>query len=91
MRKCLVMQELHSHRFPSEGTFLQDIIVKHLPTVSGSLLSSMTGDEKILFFHLSSPTLNEVVDFKVTGHEKLLPPIKKFIIDGVMATYLQKT
>ena len=65
----------YSHHFSSEGTFLEDIIVKHLPTVSGSLLSSMTGDEKILFFHLSSPTLNEVIDFKVTGHEKLLQAI----------------
>lgn len=76
MRKCLVMQELHSHRFPSEGTFLEDIIVKNLPTVSGSLV---TGDEKKLFFHLSSPTLNEVVDFKVTGHEKLISPITQLM------------
>ena len=58
MKKCLMLQELHNHTFPSEGETFQSILSGDLPSISGSLLTSMASDRewsKLLAF--SAPVL----------------------------------
>lgn len=72
MRKCLIMQELHSQSFPCEGDFLENPVSQHLPIISGGLLSATTGDEMLQFVHLSAPILSDGVEFKLSGNEKTM-------------------
>ena len=90
IRKCLLLQELHSHPFPHEGEFLKSIIINQ-STLSGGLLSASKGDELANFVQMSAPVLRVTVDFKVTGNEKLLPPVKQIVFDSDTASYLKCT
>ena len=91
MRKCLLMQELHSQSFPCEGDFLENLISKHSPIVSGGLLSATTGDEMLQFVHFSAPVLSDGTDFRITGHEKMIPPVKQMVLDEALISYLKCT
>ena len=84
-----MLQELHSHPFPHEGEFLKSII--NQSTLSGGLLSASKGDELANFAQMSAPVLCVTVDFKVTGNEKLLPPVKQIVFDSDTASYLKCT
>ena len=62
-----------------------------MPLASGGLRTTMSGEEMIKFANLSTPLLSQVLDFKVSGYIKLLPPVKQFVLDGNMLSYLQNT
>ena len=83
MKKCLMLQELHNHTFPSEGETFQSILSGHLPSISGSLLTSMASDRewsKLLVF--SAPVLEKELSFVVGDNEKCIPPIKQAVLDS---------
>ena len=88
MRKCLLMQELHSLQFPHEGELLQSLISDHLPKLSGGLLSATT-DEMLHFAQLSAPMLSTSADFKITGNEKMLLKVKQIVLNEDMITCLK--
>ena len=91
MKKCLMLQELYSQSFPPDGQAIEGILRKYLPLASGGLRTTMSGEEMIKFANLSTPLLSQVLDFKVSGYIKLLPPVKQFVLDGNMLSYLQNT
>ena len=82
MRKCLM---LHSHSFPHEREFLKSIN----QTLSGGLLSATKGDKLANYVQISAPVLCDMVDFKLTGKEKLLPPVKQIVFDSDTASFLK--
>ena len=49
MKKCLMLQELHTKSFPSEGNIFKNILQQHFPSVSGGLMLSMTGEDVLKF------------------------------------------
>ena len=89
MKKCLLLQELHSKSFPVEGNCFKDILSTHLPMLSGGVLISMSGDDVVEAMKLSAPYLNESLDFSVSGLEKCLPPIKLIVLDSSKVNYLE--
>ena len=89
MRKCLLMQELYSQSFSSDADVFKITLAKHLPVISGGLLSASTGDEMQQFIPLSAATLSEALDFKCSGNETLLPPVKHVVLDGNVANNLK--
>ena len=78
MRKCLL---LHSHFFPHEGEFLKSI--------NQTTLSGAKGDKLANYVQISAPVLCDMVDFKLTGKEKLLPPVKQIVFDSDTASFLK--
>lgn len=91
MRKCLILQELHSQVFPIEGECFESLLVKHSPSFSGGLMMSMTGENILDIIKLSTPALDEGLDYSVTGYEKCLPPIRNAVLNTDMITSLQLT
>uniref|UniRef100_A0A1X7V2A2 Uncharacterized protein n=1 Tax=Amphimedon queenslandica TaxID=400682 RepID=A0A1X7V2A2_AMPQE len=93
MKKCLMLQELHTQSFPSGGKFLENIIVDHLPLASGGLLSTVAGDDMLQYIHVSAPVLQDSLRFEVShsDKEKLLPPLKQIVLDTIQVGYLQNT
>uniref|UniRef100_A0A1X7U8Q3 Uncharacterized protein n=1 Tax=Amphimedon queenslandica TaxID=400682 RepID=A0A1X7U8Q3_AMPQE len=93
IKKCLMLQELHTQSFLSEGKFLENIIVDHLPLASGGHFSTMAGDDMLLYIYLSAPVLQDSLRIEVShsDKEKLLPPLKQTVLDTIQVVYLQKT
>ena len=42
MRKCLILQELHSQPFPEEGQCFKSLLMQHAPLNGGGILMSRT-------------------------------------------------
>ena len=76
MRKCLVLQELHSQVFPAEGECFESLLVKYSPSFSCGLTMSMTGENILEIIKLLTPALDEGLDYSATGYEKCLPAVK---------------
>lgn len=88
MKKCLLLQELHSQSFPEEDEFCNNIIERS-HTASGGLLLTMSGENVLEILKLSAPVLQAGIDYKVTSYEKCLPPIKHIVLDSRMTIMLQ--
>ena len=85
MKKCILDQTLRSHNFSVESPF-QNLLPKSSSESGGCLLSS-SPDTITIIARLSSPNISIGISL-VTGHERLLPPIKEKILESKLADEL---
>lgn len=78
MKKCLILQELHSKGFPSEGKCF----------LTGGLMMSMK-ENVIGIMNLATASMDEGLNFSMTGYEKVLPPFKNIVLTSDMVASLQ--
>ena len=90
MKKCLILQELHSKKFPSEGECFRSLLEKHSLAPTGSLMMSMK-ENVIDVINLATASINEGLNFSMTGYEKILPPVKNIVLTSDMVASLQLT
>ena len=77
---------------PIEGESFQAILTQHSPTLCGGMMMSMTSDDILQVVKLSSPDLDDELDFTTTnGYAKCLPPIKSIVLDNAKVSVLQFT
>ena len=90
MKKCLLLQELYSQEFPTEGACFKDLILQHSSSSTGGLMMSMREDV-MQVVELSKPIFSEDLDYSATGYEKCLPPFKQVVLDSDQIASLQST
>ena len=88
MKKCLLLQELLSKSFPTEGEVFHYILLQNSHCLTGGLMMSMHQDA-LDAMRLSMPTLQEGSDFTLSANEKCLPPLKSFILTTEMVDSLK--
>ena len=59
MKKCLLLQEIHSQSFPDEGQIFETLLT-HKATNCGGLAIAMTGEDTSRELELSHPTLKKI-------------------------------
>lgn len=91
MKKCLILQELHSQAFPKEGHCFESLILQQSSSLHGGLLMSMTEGDVNELAKLSAPLLSEELDFSTKGCEKCLPPITQVVLDNEQCSLLKKS
>ena len=91
MRKCLILQELHSQPFPEEGQCFKSLLMQHAPLNGGGILMSMKEEDIHGLEKLSAPHLNEYLDFTVIDRVKCLPPVKLIVLNSDQVASLQTT
>ena len=90
MKKCLLLQELHSKSFPTEGKAFQNILLQNSHCLTGGMMMSMHQDA-LDAMRLSMPTLQKGSDFTLSANEKCLPPLKSLILTTEMVDSLKLT
>ena len=90
MKKCLVLQELHSQTFPTEDEYFRHILSENAQALCGGVAITMTGDDMFRLVKLSGPKLEEGLDFQITSHETCLPPVKCIVLNNHMTSLLQQ-
>ena len=89
MKKCLLLQEIHSQSFPDEGQIFETLLT-HKATNCGGLAIAMTGEDTSRELELSHPTLKKNMNFTAFENQKCLPPIKHVALDEETAQMLYK-
>ena len=89
MKKCLILQELHTQAFRKEGNCFESLILQQSSSLNGRLLMSMTEGDVNELAKLSAPLLSEELDFSTKGHEKCLPPITQVVLDNEQCSLLK--
>ena len=91
MRKCLILQELHSQPFPEEGQCFKSLLMQYAPLNGGSILISMKKEDIHGLEKLSAPHLNEYLDFTVIDRVKCLQPVKLIVLNSDQVASLPNT
>ena len=88
MRKCLILQELHSQTFPDEGEVFKGILCEHSTCFTGGLMM-MSDVDMLEIAKFSAPVLYCNLDFTVTKNERCLPPLKHIVLDNEKTAELE--